>query len=35
MASLVISKLEAKKDNRFKDPYIYNPNADAENPDTT
>ena len=26
---------EAKKDNRFKDPYIYNPNADAENPDTT
>ena len=35
MASLLISKLEAKKDNRFKDPYIYNPNADAENPDTT
>lgn len=35
MATLLISKIEAKKDNRFKDPYVYNPNADTENPDTT
>ena len=35
MASILISKIEAKKDNRFKDPYVYNPNADSENPDTT
>lgn len=35
MASILISKIEAKKDNRFKDPYIYNPNADSENPDAT
>lgn len=28
--AITISKIEAKKENRFKDPYLYNPNQDEE-----
>jgi hypothetical protein len=36
MASILVTKIESKKDQKFKDPYVYNPNIEGgENPDTT
>jgi hypothetical protein len=30
IATILISKIDAKKETRFKDPYVYNPNMDEE-----
>ena len=30
LTSILISKIEARKEHRFKDPFVYNPNQDEE-----
>lgn len=30
LTAVLISKIEARKEHKFKDPYVYNPNQDDE-----
>jgi hypothetical protein len=30
ISQILISKIDAKKETRFKDPFVYNPNLDEE-----